>query len=56
MIINSEKLDEILTNVSESFLECESFQEVCQLYAQYQNTINEQSEFMIKKLSIKEEK
>lgn len=56
MIINSETLDEILTNVSKSFLECESVQEICQLYAQYQNTINEQAEFAIKKLSIKEEK
>ena len=56
MIINSETLDEILTNVSNSFLECESVQEICQLYAQYQNTINEQAEFAIKKLSIKEEK
>lgn len=56
MIINSETLDEILTNVSNSFLECESVQEICQLYAKYQNTINEQAEFAIKKLSIKEEK
>ena len=36
MIINSETLDEILTNVSNSFLECESVQEICQLYIRIQ--------------------
>lgn len=52
MIVNKEALDKLSVEISTTFLECENPTEVCQLYAYFQNLINEQSDFMFKKINI----
>lgn len=54
MILNKETLDKIAVDISNSFMECETATEVCQLYAFYQNLLNEQSMFILKKQNIEE--
>lgn len=52
MIVNKEALDKLSVEISTTFLECENPTEVRQLYAYFQNLINEQSDFMFKKINI----